>query len=226
MEKKRSFSDERERMVQEQLRARRIHDERVLEAFRSVPRHRFVPEDMHHLAYADAPLPIGQRQTISQPYIVALMTELLELEGDERVLEIGTGSGYQAAILAELAAEIFSVERIPELAERARARLEELGYTNVTVVHRDGTLGLPEHGPYQGIVVTAAAPGVPGPLKAQLAEAGQLVLPVGGREGQVLERWQRQGGQFQSERIAPVAFVPLVGDHGWESDERPGRWWR
>ncbi len=215
----------RQRMVEEQLAARGIRDPRVLEAMRTVPRHRFVPEDMRDLAYADAPLPIGQRQTISQPYIVALMTELLELTGDEKVLEIGTGSGYQAAVLGALAREVYSVERLPALAERARALLRELGYHNVHVVVGDGTRGLREHAPYDAIVVTAAAPRVPKPLLEQLADGGRLVLPVGSRAGQILERWVRQGDEWRQERITPVAFVPLVGEHGWSGEERPPRRW-
>jgi protein-L-isoaspartate(D-aspartate) O-methyltransferase len=215
----------RNRMVEDQLAGRGIRDERVLEAMRAVPRHLFVPGEIRDLAYADAPLPIGQRQTISQPYIVALMTELLDLKGDEKVLEIGTGSGYQAAILGKLAKEVYSVERLPELAEKARKLLEALGYNNVHVVVADGTRGLPEHAPFDAIVVTAAAPQVPKPLLQQLADGGRLVLPVGSRDGQILERWIRRGDQWAQERITPVAFVPLVGEHGWSSEERPQRRW-
>ena len=212
------YAEARRRMVLEQLSSRDIHSARVLEAMRQVPRHRFVPEDERDLAYADAPLPIGHRQTISQPYIVALMTQLLDLQGDERVLEIGTGSGYQAAILAVLAGQVYSVERLSELCQRARAVLSDLGLGNVTLVEGDGTQGLPEHAPYQAIIVTAAAPGIPEPLKEQLVEGGRLVLPVGGRGGQMLERWRRRGGRFDREQIAPVAFVPLIGQHGWSSE--------
>jgi protein-L-isoaspartate(D-aspartate) O-methyltransferase len=215
----------RDRMVEDQLAGRGIRDARVLEAMRAVPRHLFVPGEMRDLAYADAPRPIGQRQTISQPYIVALMTELLDLKGDEKVLEIGTGSGYQAAILGKLAKEVYSVERLPELAEKARKLLEALGYNNVHVVVADGTRGLPEHAPFDAIVVTAAAPQVPKPLLQQLADGGRLVLPVGSRDGQILERWIRRGDQWSQERITPVAFVPLVGEHGWSSEERPQRRW-
>lgn len=212
------YAEARRRMVADQLSSRDIRSARVLEAMRQVPRHRFVPDDERDLAYADAPLPIGHRQTISQPYIVALMSQLLELQGDERVLEIGTGSGYQAAILASLAGQVYSIERLSELCQRARAVLSDLGLGNVTVIEGDGTQGLPEHAPYQAIIVTAAAPGIPEPLKEQLEEGGRLVLPVGGRGGQMLERWRRRGGRFDREQIAPVAFVPLIGQHGWSAE--------
>lgn len=215
---------ERERMVEEQLRARDISDRRVLAAMRQVPRHLFVPENKRHLAYADAPLPIGQGQTISQPYVVALMTQLLELKGDEKVLEVGTGSGYQAAVLGRLARKVYTVERLPELAERARRLLQDLGLENVEVVVGDGSRGLPEQAPFDAILVAAAAPRVPEPLKAQLAEGGRLVLPVGGRGGQVLERWRRVGGRFEVEEVAPVAFVPLVGEEGWTASEAEDLW--
>lgn len=214
-----------ERMVREQISRRDVTDPRVLEAMRTVPRHLFVSPDLRHLAYADAPLPIGHHQTISQPYIVALMTQLLELDGDETVLEIGTGSGYQAAILSRLAKEVYTLERIPELAQSASERMKELGFLNVEVIEADGTNGLPEHAPYQGIIVTAAAPRVPSPLKTQLGEGGRLVIPVGARAGQILERWTRKGEDFSQDRIAPVAFVPLVGDHGWNEEEPSWRWW-
>jgi len=212
-------------MVEEQLAARDITDRRVLDAMRQVPRHVFVPPDLAEEAYLDTPLPIGHRQTISQPYIVALMTELLALRGQETVLEIGTGSGYQAAILAHLSRHVYTIERIPELAESARKILEELGYHNVTVVEGDGSQGLADHAPYHAIVVTAAAPEVPEPLKLQLANGGRLVLPVGRQHGQILERWIRRGDDFKRERLAPVAFVPLVGEYGWASDERTPFWW-
>jgi protein-L-isoaspartate(D-aspartate) O-methyltransferase len=203
-------------MVERQLRARGISDERVLEAMATIPRHLFVPVSDQMDAYADCPLPIGHRQTISQPYIVALMTELMKLCGDETVLEIGTGSGYQAAILAHLARKVFSVERIPELAHEAAQRLENLGVSNVSVVESDGTIGLPEEAPFDGILVTAAGPTVPPPLLEQLAEGGRLVIPVGSRMGQMLEVWHRTQGETQRQAIAPVAFVPLVGEHGWD----------
>jgi len=213
---------ERARMVDSQLRARDITDRRVLAAMGQVPRHRFVrPIDLP-LAYADAPLPIGHRQTISQPYIVALMTQLVEPRPQDLLLEIGTGSGYQAAVLAALARRVISVERIPELAEQARGVLADLGIENVEILEADGTLGYAAEAPYAGIVVTAGAPRLPEALRDQLAEGGRLVLPVGSRDGQMLERWTRRGGEVQRERIAPVAFVPLIGDQGW-SEEAAGR---
>ncbi len=216
----------RERMVERQLRKRGISNTRVLAAMLEVPRHLFVPEENRSLAYADAPLPIGCRQTISQPYIVALMSELLELTGSETVLEVGTGSGYQAAVLAHLAKKVYSLERIEELANAARQVLNSLGLDNVEVIVTDGSCGLPEHAPYGGIIVTAAAPNVPEPLKQQLDDDGRLVLPVGGQTGQLLECWQRRGEQFKREHVVPVSFVPLIGEHGWESDERPCSWWK
>jgi protein-L-isoaspartate(D-aspartate) O-methyltransferase len=214
-------------MVQQQLEVRDIRDARVLSAMRKVPRHQFVPQESRQHAYADAPLPIGHAQTISQPYIVALMTQLLELEPSDRVLEIGTGSGYQAAILAELSEIVYTLERLAPLAERAKDVLSRLGFDNVVVLVGDGSLGLPEHAPYDGIIVTAAAPKAPPALKEQLGEGGRLVVPVGGREGQMLERWTRQGGRVDVERMVPVAFVPLLGDQGWRdvSPPRPRRKW-
>lgn len=209
---------ERLHMVEEQIRSRGIADKRVLAAMGAVPRHLFVPPEHHHLAYADGPLPIGCGQTISQPYIVAYMTELLCLGGDERVLEVGTGSGYQAAILSCLAKEVWTIERHPELAERATSLAQALGLANVHVRVGDGSVGYAERAPYQAIVVTAAAPDVPQPLLDQLAEGGLLVIPVGGQWGQFLERWQRRGGRFHQEVLAPVAFVPLRGQSGWKDD--------
>lgn len=215
------YGSARARMVEHQLRARDITDERVLAAMGEVPRHRFVPDDLRRQAYADGPVRIGKHQTMSQPYIVALMAQLLELQGDEIVLEIGTGSGYQAAVLSRLSELVYSLERIPELAQEAGRRLEALGYVNVEVVEADGSGGLPEHAPYPAIAVTAAAPEAPAPLKEQLTIGGLLVVPVGSQEGQMLERWRRGEKAFSHERIAPVAFVPLLGEHGWRSDRRP-----
>lgn len=213
------YALERERMVADQIEWRGIKDKLLLDAMRQVPRHLFVPEAYRDVAYSDGPLGIGEGQTISQPYIVALMTSLLRLEGDERVLEIGTGSGYQAAILSLLCAEVFTVERHPSLAARAENLLKELGYDNVHVHVGDGTLGLPEYAPYDGIIVTAAAPEVPRPLLEQLADGGRLVLPVGGRFNQMLELWQKEGEHFRQRAITPVAFVPLLGKHGWDEKD-------
>ncbi len=210
-----NYEKEREHMVESQLVRRGIKDKRVLDAMRQVPRHLFIPKDMRSLAYCDGPLPIGQGQTISQPYIVALMTELLELTGQERVLELGTGSGYQAAILSLLARQVYSVERHAALAEQAEKILAQLGYDNVVISVGDGTLGWPEHAPYEAIIVTAAAPDVPRPLTDQLADGGRLVAPVGSRWSQVLVKVKRQGETLVRERLTAVAFVPLVGKYGW-----------
>ena len=212
----RDFAAQRESMVTNQIEMRGVRDPRVLDAMRAVPRHHFVPAFQAASAYHDAPLPIGQGQTISQPYIVALMTEMLELEGDERVLEVGTGSGYQAAILARLAAEVISVERFAALAQEARERLADLGVDNVQVVVGDGSLGWPEAAPYDAIVVTAASPEVPPPLEEQLAEGGRLVVPIGQRWTQSLVRVRRKGGRLKRETTISVAFVPLIGAHGWQ----------
>jgi protein-L-isoaspartate(D-aspartate) O-methyltransferase len=198
-------------MVEEQLRYRGIHDERVLQAMTEIPRHRFVPEAWRFSAYSDGPLPIGEGQTISQPYIVALMSENLALKGTETVLEIGTGSGYQAAVLGRLARQVYSVEIIPELAEAARARLLALGVTNVQVITGDGNYGWAEGGPYEAIIVTAVAPEVPPALLEQLAEGGRMVLPVEKGEEQYLLRLQKRGGKIFEEDLGPVRFVPLVG---------------
>ncbi|GAB4459110.1 MAG: protein-L-isoaspartate(D-aspartate) O-methyltransferase [Anaerolineales bacterium] len=208
------FAAERRLMVERQLRGRGISNQRVLEAFESVPRHLFVPEEYRHLAYEDGPLPIGFNQTISQPFIVAYMTQLLDLSGGERVLEAGTGSGYQAAILSALTAEVHTIELIPALAERARNTLEQIGVTNVAIHIGDGSLGWEPAAPYDAILVTAAGPHVPKPLLAQLAEGGRMVLPVGERGAQVLELWRRDGENFSHETLLPVAFVPLRGKEG------------
>ncbi len=212
------YTDERQRMVEEQLIYRNIRDERVLEAMRSVPRHAFVPLEYRHMAYSDGPLPIGSGQTISQPYIVALMTQLLRLKGDENVLEVGTGSGYQAAVLGKLAKQVYTIERYTELADQAAAVLQKLGLNNVRVHIGDGSLGLPEHAPFQAILVTAAAPKVPQSLLEQLDEGGRLVVPVGGRMNQFLELWERRGAKYVQDVLVPVAFVPLRGRHGWKED--------
>ena len=211
------FAEQRRRMVAEQLTPRGIRDERVLRAFESVPRHLFVREEDLPWAYADSPQPIGRGQTISQPYIVALMTERLRLTGVERVLEVGTGCGYQAAILAGLCAEVHSVEIIPELAGQARQTLARMELENVHVHCADGSLGWPEAAPYDAILVAAAAPRVPASLLEQLSATGRLILPVGGRGIQQLELWRRDGDQFVHENVLSVAFVPLRGRDGWQS---------
>ena len=210
-----AFEALRARMVDEQLRRRGITNPRVLAAFRTVPRHLFVPEELREHAYTDHPLPIGGGQTISQPYMVALMTSHLNLQGHERVLEIGTGSGYQAAILAELALEVFSAERIPDLLLAAQERLGALGYLNVHLTTSNGSLGWPEHAPFDAILVAAAAPEVPEPLLDQLAGRGSLVIPIGPPAHQMLYRISKQDQQLRHEAIASCVFVPLVGAHGW-----------
>ncbi len=213
-----NFQSDRQRMVDEQLRRRDIKDKRVLDAMLEVPRHLFVPDEHRHLAYSDCPLPIGQNQTISQPYIVALMTQMLALEGHEIVLEIGTGSGYQAAVLSLVAREVHSIERHETLAQRALEAIIELDIKNITIHVGDGTLGWPENAPYGGILATAAAPEVPKPLLEQLADGGRLVIPVGGRIGQYLEIWHRAGKSYRHEQTVAVAFVPLLGEYGWRDD--------
>lgn len=210
------YAGEREAMVRHQIASRGIADRRLLAALRAVPRHCFVPPEIQRRAYEDRPLEIGSGQTISQPYMVAKMTELLELTPQSRVLEIGTGSGYQAAVLAELVAEVISVERFPELAETARERLDALEYGNVTVVVGDGTLGWLELAPYDGIVVTAAAPAIPQALQSQLALGGRLVCPVGSRDLQQLKIVARDAeDHFTEHESIRCMFVPLVGREGW-----------
>jgi protein-L-isoaspartate(D-aspartate) O-methyltransferase len=218
MSEKGTYESNRQRMVEEQFVRRDITDQRVLEAMRKVPRHIFVPEEHRHLAYSDCPLPIGQNQTISQPYIVALMTQMLALKGNEAVLEIGTGSGYQAAVLSQVAQEVYTIERYEILAQRALKSIHQLDIKNVTLQVGDGTLGWPEHAPYGGILATAAAPKVPQPLLDQLAEGGRLVIPVGGRIGQYLEIWTREGDKFRHDQTVAVAFVPLLGKFGWKDN--------
>jgi len=218
MDEEAYYTRERLRMVADQIAGRDIDDQLVLQAMRKVPRHCFVPVESRHLAYADCPLPIGQQQTISQPYIVALMTQLLLLHGNETVLEIGTGSGYQAAILGTIVQQVYTMERHMRLAEQAAKVLSELGLVNVEGQVGDGTLGWPEHAPYNAILATAAAPRVPQALLDQLADGGRLVLPVGSRGGQYLERWFRFGEKLHREQGVPVAFVPLVGKSGWSEE--------
>lgn len=208
----------REEMVNSQIIVRGIKDERTIEAMRTVERHLFVPESMRSEAYNDYPLPIGQGQTISQPYMVALMTKLLELRGDEKVLEIGTGSGYQTAILAKLAKEVYTIERIGELLEKAKIRLWQLGYKNIHFFCTDGTKGLAEYAPYQGIIVTAAAEEIPLPYLEQLDEKGKLVIPVGERYGQVLVLIEKKKGKIVQKEICGCTFVPLIGEYGYREE--------
>lgn len=214
----------REKMVREQLAGKRagrvpVSDKRVLEAMREVPRHLFVDQVYRTRAYEDYPLPIGEGQTISQPYMVGIMTQALRLSGEENVLEIGTGSGYQTAILAQLAGRVYSVERIPALAGRARKIMDSLGYGNVLVKLSDGTLGWEEYAPYDRILVTAGAPDVPETLTGQLAPDGIMVIPVGTRDLQTLQRvTRREDGSLKIERLDPCVFVKLIGKHGWEGN--------
>jgi protein-L-isoaspartate(D-aspartate) O-methyltransferase len=212
----RDFESERLAMVEEQLRRRGISDPRVLEAMAKVPRHLFVPQDYQSSAYEDRPLPIGEGQTISQPYMVAIMTQSLELNGREKVLEIGTGSGYQAAILAELAGTVYTVERISSLTQSAQKVLGGLGYENIFFRTGDGSKGWPEEAPFGGIIVTAGAPDIPQTFKTQLAERGILVIPTGPRYTQTLFKLTREGNKFIEEDVTGCVFVPLVGDYGWK----------
>ncbi len=212
-----SFQDERKKMVSNQIEARGITDERLLNAMLKVPRHLFVPEDAQPLAYRDSPVRIGSGQTISQPYIVALMTSLLDVEKGDKVLDVGTGSGYQAAILAEMGAKVHSIERHPELAQQAEKLLHSLGYDSVQVHVGDGSQGLGAFAPYDRILVAAAAPEIPQPLLNQLADGGILVIPVGNRTSQRLEVWERLDDDYQRRGHIPVMFVPLVGQHGWRN---------
>lgn len=214
-----SFTRDREEMVEQQIEARGVSDPQVLEAMRSVPRHRFVPADQVSAAYADHPLPIGYGQTISQPYIVALMTENLGIEAGDKILEIGTGSGYQAAVLAEITDQVYTVEIIPQLAERAAKTLQETGYTTVETLSADGYYGWEEHAPYDAIIVTAAPDHVPRPLIQQLKDGGRLVVPVGPPGGyQTLWQITKRGDQLQTKNLGGVRFVPFTGA-GTSGDE-------
>ena len=207
------YAERRERMVSEQIKARGIRDERVLEAMRAVPRHLFVPPSLQDQAYLDQPLPIGEEQTISQPYIVAFMTELLRPEPGDVVLEVGTGSGYQAAVLSGLVRQVYTIEIIPSLARTAEQRLEQLGFDNVTVKTGDGYLGWPEHAPFDGILVTAAPPEIPSALLAQLKRGGRMVVPVGksGRtQNLMLLEKSKTSDQIVGRTVIPVRFVPMV----------------
>lgn len=214
------FDEMRRRMVEEQLVPRGISDKKVLEVFGNVPRHEFIPEEFWESAYNDYPLPIGENQTISQPYMVALMTECLNLKGGERVLEIGTGSGYQMAILAEIAKEVYSVERFQELADNAKKALDRLGYANCRIMTGDGTLGWEEYAPYDGIIVTAGAPGIPESLVRQLKDGGRLVIPIGGGFSQVLTIVEKKGRAITTKEVCGCIFVPLVGKEGWPDERR------
>ena len=207
---------ERDRMVEEQLVRRGIADKQVLEAMRKVPREEFLGEALQDRAYGDHPLPIGEGQTISQPYMVALMTSLLDLTGGEKVLEIGTGSGYQTAVLAELSRRVCTIERIPSLAARARATLERLGYTNVWVRVANGTLGWPDEAPFDRILVTAAAPAAPQPLFDQLAEGGRMVIPIGNTASQTLTIVEKINGAMRTRSDTGCVFVKLIGKYSWE----------
>jgi len=207
------LADRRMRMVEEQIVRRGVTDVNVVAAMRSVPRHLFLPPEREHEAYADEALPIGHGQTISQPYMVALMTQVLRVDVRKKILDVGSGSGYQTAVLAEMAGEVFAIERIPELAERSRAVLDKLEYDNVTVVVGDGTVGLPEQAPFDGIVVAAAAPEAPRPLLHQLADGGRLVIPLGPvHREQMLTVFTREGTGFRRDEEVYCRFVPLIGE--------------
>lgn len=208
------FDRQRQQMLDRQLRARGITDTRVLMAMQRVPRHRFVPEELRPLAYADTPLPIGHDQTISQPYIVALMTEVVAAQPGERVLEIGTGSGYQAAILAEMGAAVYTIEIVSQLGLRAKQTLQNLGYETIRTKIGDGYLGWPEAAPFDAIIVTCAPEKIPGPLQTQLAEGGRMVIPVGEKGRQQLLLLTKQNGAIQKQKIVDVRFVPMVDAHG------------
>jgi len=211
------FEDLRKQMIDYQLAARGLRDQTVLNAVNAVPREEFVATELVEFAYSDSPLPIAASQTISQPYIVALMTAALELRPQDRALEVGTGSGYAAAVLAEIAQEVYTIERHKILADTARSILSELGYNNIRVLHGDGTLGWPEHAPFDAIVVAAGGPVVPENLKQQLAIGGRLVIPVGStlRKQKLLRVWRISEHEYQEEDLGGVRFVPLIGAAGW-----------
>ena len=211
------YETARARMVEEQLVQRGVTDERVLAAMRRVPRHLFVEEPLRDRAHGDHPLPIGEEQTISQPYIVGLMSQLLELRGPEKILEVGTGSGYQTAVLAELARRVCTIERLPRLAERARALLEQLGYDNVWVRVGSGTLGWPDEAPFDRILVTAGGPSIPPPLFQQLGEGGRMVVPVGDVANQTLTVVEKVRGEMKTQLCGDCKFVKLVSKYAWEA---------
>jgi protein-L-isoaspartate(D-aspartate) O-methyltransferase len=212
-----NYQSQRDKMVEAQIIGRGITDKLLIRAMKKVERHRFLDEALWPEAYDDHPIPIGEKQTMSQPYIVALMTELLRLRGTERVLEIGTGSGYQAAVLAEIAEQVFSLERIPALAQRARNILDTLHYTNIVITVGDGTYGWKEHAPYDAIIVTAAAPTMPKPLLEQLKEEGRLVIPIGDEFSQDLIVFiKHPDGTIDTENYGGCRFVKLIGEHSWK----------
>ncbi|MBT3240910.1 MAG: protein-L-isoaspartate(D-aspartate) O-methyltransferase [Chloroflexi bacterium] len=213
------WAKKRKKMVREQLIGAGIKDLRVLEVMEKIPRHKFMPKDFQSDAYKNKATWIGEGQTISQPFVVAYMTELLALKGSEKVLEIGTGSGYQTAILAGLAKEVFSIERHKSLAELSKRKLEELGYENIHVYQGDGSVGLPKESPFQAILITAAAPEIPEPLWDQLAEGGRMVAPVGSEIQQQIILYERHGSQFKKTAKIPVVFVPLLGEYAWDEEE-------
>jgi protein-L-isoaspartate(D-aspartate) O-methyltransferase len=214
------FKEQRELMVKTQLIPRGITDERLIAVMKRVPRHLFVPEEIQHRAYDDMALSIGEGQTISQPYMVAVMTELLDLQGNERVLEIGTGSGYQAAVLAELSREVYTVERIAALADAATERFKSIRYANIHVKVSDGTLGWPEKAPFDRIIVTAGTPTIPEPIVDQLADGGIIVAPVGDRLSQQLLKIIKIKDNLREEYHTPCVFVPLIGQYGWKSEDK------
>ncbi len=211
------YAAKRRRMVEQQLARRGIHDVRVLEAMSIVPRHLFVAARVRSAAYADSALPIGHGQTISQPYVVALMTQAAQIDSTDKVLEIGTGSGYSAAVVSQIARETYTIERHRELADAASQRFRTLAYSNIHVIHSDGSDGWPEEAPYNAIIVTAAAPALPEPLIDQLADGGRLVVPIGSRTCQTLVCATRNGNEIRRESLTDVRFVPLIGEHGWKS---------
>jgi len=212
------FESLRQWMVETQIISRGVKNKEVIRAMLKVPRHRFVPEEFIEKAYDDMALPIGEGQTISQPYMVAIMTELLEPEYKNKVLEIGTGSGYQAAVLAEIVKEVYTVERLASLSERAKQRVRELGYENIFFKVGDGTLGWPEESPFDRIIITAGAPEIPDTLISQLAEGGIIVAPVGSRYSQVLIKGVKKKGSLVTISSVPCVFVPLVGEKGWKEN--------
>jgi protein-L-isoaspartate(D-aspartate) O-methyltransferase len=213
--KRERFGELRRNMVEDQIRRRGINDVRVLTAMLEVPREMFVPQRLRDEAYEDCPLPIGVGQTISQPFTVAYMLQALQLDGSENVLEIGTGSGYGAAVLSQLAQVVHTMERIPKLGQQAKRRLDQLGFANVHVHVANGTLGLPEHAPFDAIIVTAGAEELPEPYREQVAEDGRIVIPIGEPTCQVLSRFTRHGQQLMGENLGAFAFVPLIGEYSW-----------